>query len=88
MAWESPPVVTLGLECRHPVVSVVFDLLLRGRADGVVVRGILFEEMVADAGRGLRLLAGALAESRLPRKAGRMALQTRLPWAGDGLSQQ
>jgi len=89
MAWESPPVVTLGMEFRHPAVSVFFDLSLRGRVDGVVVRGILFEETVADAGGGLRLLAGAIAESRLPRKAaGRVALQTRLPWAGGGLSQQ
>jgi len=89
MAWESPPLVTLGMEFRHPVVSVFFDLLLRGPGDRVVVRGILFEEMVADAGGGLRLLADAIAESRLPcRTAARGASQTRLPSPGRGLSQQ
>ncbi len=76
LAWDSLPLVTLGLEFRHPVVSVFFDLLLGARGSDVAVRAVLFEEPVADRAGALRLLAGAIADARLPRRAaGRAARQ-------------
>ncbi len=47
LAWDSLPLVTLGLEFRHPIVSVFFDLLLGARGDDVAVRSVMFEEPVA-----------------------------------------
>ncbi len=69
MAWDSLPLVTLGLEFRHPVVSVFFDLLLGARDSDVAVRAVIFEEPVLDRAGGLNLLARAVAEARLPRRA-------------------
>ncbi len=87
VAWQSLPSVTLGLEFRHPVVSVFFDLLLAGESDGVAVRGILFEEPVADAAGGLRLLARAVADARVPRTVDpREPQPARQPSTGGDLS--
>ena len=69
VAWESLPVVTLGMEFRHPVVSVFFDLLLGGREQGVAVRGILFEEPVDGLAERLVALGRAIADARIPRRA-------------------
>lgn len=86
MAWDVLPVVTLGLEFRHPSVSVFFDLMIDADGDDVAVRAVVFEDpMEGDAG-GLDLLAGALAETRLPlRAAGRTGPASRLPWSGQRL---
>ena len=69
LAWDSLPLVTLGLEFRHPVVSVFFDLLLGARGSDVAIRAVLFEEPVADRAQALGLLAGAMADAQLPRRA-------------------
>ena len=69
MAWESLPVVTLGMEFRHSAVSVFFDLLLGGVEQGVTVRGILFEERVEGLAEGMVTLGRAIAEARIPRRA-------------------
>ena len=69
LAWDSLPLVTLGLEFRHPVVSVFFDLLLGARGGDVAVRAVIFEEPVADRAGALSLLARAVGEARLPRRA-------------------
>ncbi len=69
LAWDSLPLVTLGLEFRHPRVSVFFDLMLGARSDDVEVRAVIFEEPVADRASGLDRLARALADARLPRRA-------------------
>ena len=66
MAWETLPTITLGMEFRHPVVSVFFDLLIGAGRDAVKVRGILFEEPCETAGDRLRLLSRAIDEARLP----------------------
>lgn len=76
MAWESLPVVTLGMEFRHPAVSVFFDLLLGGLEQGVAVRAILFEEPVGDLAEGLVALGRAIAEARIPRRASGRAAPT------------
>ena len=69
LAWDSLPLVTLGLEFRNSGVSIFFDLLLGARGGDVAVRAVLFEEPVSDRSGGLRLLARAIAEARLPRRA-------------------
>lgn len=69
LAWDSLPLVTLGLEFRHPVVSVFFDLLLGARGSDVAVRAVMFEEPVADRAGALSLLTRAIGESRVPRRA-------------------
>ncbi len=69
LAWDSLPLVTLGLEFRHPLVSVFFDLLLGAGSDDVAVRSVMFEEPVADRVGGLARLARALGDARLPRRA-------------------
>lgn len=69
LAWDSLPLVTLGLEFRHPIVSVFFDLLLGARGGDVAVRAVIFEEPVADRAGALSLLSRAIGESRLPRRA-------------------
>ena len=69
LAWDSLPLVTLGLEFRHPLVSVFFDLLLGAGGDEVAVRSVMFEQPVADRAGGLANLARALVEARLPRRA-------------------
>jgi hypothetical protein len=69
LAWDSLPLVTLGLEFRHPVVSVFFDLLLGARGSDVAIRAVLFEEPVADRAQALGLLASAMADAQLPRRA-------------------
>lgn len=77
MAWDSLPVVTLGMEFRHPVVSVFFDLLLGGLEQGVAVRGILFEEPVEGLAERLAALGRAIADARIPcRATGRNAPST------------
>lgn len=86
LAWDSLPLVTLGLEFRHPLVSVFFDLLLGARGDDVAVRSLMFEEPVADLASGLDRLARALAEARLPRRAaGRAAALGLVPGIRPGL---
>ncbi len=85
LAWDSLPLVTLGLEFRHPVVSVFFDLLLGARGGDVAVRGLLFEEPVADRAGALRLLARALSEARLPRRVPPCREGSRVPTAGQRL---
>ncbi|RYB03034.1 hypothetical protein [Lichenibacterium ramalinae] len=69
LAWDSLPLVTLGLEFRHPVVSVFFDLLLGARGGDVAVKAVIFEEPVSDRATALGLLARAIGEARLPRRA-------------------
>ncbi len=69
MAWETLPTITLGMEFRHPVVSVFFDLLIGAGRDAVTVRGILFEEHCETASDRLRLLSRAIDEARLPQRA-------------------
>lgn len=87
LAWDSLPLVTLGLEFRHPIVSVFFDLALGARGDEVSVRSVLFEEPVADRESRLDRLARALAEARLPRRAaGRAAALGLVPSARPGLT--
>lgn len=62
LRWHASPAVTLGMEFRHPVVSVFFDLRL-GRADPVVdVLGVVFERPEPDP---LARLRAAFAEARL-----------------------
>ncbi len=84
LAWDSLPLVTLGMEFRHPAVSVFFDLVVGAQAGDVAVQAVIFEEAEPDAAAGVVLLARAIAETRLPRRAvGRSA---RLPSTGPGLS--
>ena len=71
MAWETLPTITLGMEFRHPVVSVFFDLLIGAGRDAVKVRGILFEEPCETASDRLRLLSRAIDEARLPQRTSR-----------------
>jgi hypothetical protein len=86
LAWDSLPMVTLGLEFRHPLVSVFFDLLLGPFGEDVEVRSVIFEEPVADPASGLDRLACALAEARLPRRAaGRTAALGFVPGLRPGL---
>jgi hypothetical protein len=86
LAWDSLPTVTLGLEFRHPLVSVFFDLLLGAEGEDVAVRSVIFEEPVADPASGLDRLARALAEARLPRRAaGRAAPLGPVPTLRSGL---
>lgn len=69
LAWDSLPSVTLGMEFRHPLVSVFFDLALGAGDDDVAVRSVMFEEPVTDRACGLDRLARALADAMLPRRA-------------------
>ena len=71
LAWETLPTITLGMEFRHPVVSVFFDLLIGAGRDAVKVRGMLFEEPCETAGDRLRLLSRAIDEARLPQRTER-----------------
>ncbi|MGI4764077.1 MAG: hypothetical protein ACRYGP_03260 [Janthinobacterium lividum] len=83
LAWDTYPLVTLGMEFRHPIVSVFFDLVLGAHAGEVVIQAVLFEEPEPDAAGGVDRLARAIADARLPRRAaGRVA---RLPTVGRGL---
>jgi hypothetical protein len=83
MAWDTCPLVTLGMEFRHPMVSVFFDLVLGAHQGEVAVQAVIFENPESDEAGGVPLLARAIADARLPaRAAGRTA---RLPSSGPGL---
>ena len=82
MAWETLPTVTLGMEFRHPVVSVFFDLLIGAGHDAVKVRGFLFEEPCETAGDGLRLLSRAIDDARLPQRRKRCVEPPRVADSG------
>ena len=85
--WEAPPVVTLGLEFRHPGVSVFFDLTLRDVDHTVVVLGAVFDDAPDDP---CATLAAAFAAARVPGSfappvpalgtGGRRAGSKGLPW--------
>ena len=83
LAWDSLPLVTLGMEFRHPAVSVFFDLVIGAQAEDVAVQAVIFEDQEPAAVDGVTVLARAIADARLPRRAaGRAA---RMPSAGPGL---
>lgn len=67
LRWDALPAVTLGLEFRHPSVTVFFDLTLRDAAQSVDVLGIAFD---APALPPHAALSHAFAEARLRDGAG------------------
>ena len=83
MAWDTCPLVTLGMEFRHSAVSVFFDLVLGAHQGEVAVQAVIFEEPEPDANGGVSLLARAIADARLPRRVANRS--TRVPSAGTGL---
>lgn len=83
LAWDSFPLVTLGMEFRHPIVSVFFDLVLGAHAGEVSIQAVLFEEPEPDAASRVDRLAHAIADARLPRRV--TDRPARLPSAGPGL---
>ncbi len=86
--WDALPAVTLGLEFRHPTVTVFFNLTIRDSEQSVEILGVIFDEPGPDA---VRQLAKAFEDARLVvRGPPRLALvapprsaRTRrgLPWA-------
>ncbi len=67
LQWDTLPVVTLGLEFRHPTVAVFFNLTMRDAGQSVEVLGVTFDRPRFDPAG---VLSRALAESRLPAAAG------------------
>lgn len=61
--WDALPAITLGLEFRHPPVSLFFDLTIRDATSGVEVLGLSFDAPVADP---VAQLGRAFAETRIP----------------------
>lgn len=67
LRWDALPVVTIGLEFRHPTVSVFFNLTMREGGERVEVLGLSFEHPP----RAPReTLARAFADAHLVRRAG------------------
>ncbi len=66
LRWDALPVVTLGLEFRHPTVSVFFNLTMRDAGEQVEVLGLSFEEPPRAPREAL---ARALADARLVRRS-------------------
>lgn len=67
LRWDALPVVTLGLEFRHPTVSVFFNLTMRDAGEQVEVLGLSFEEPPRAPREAL---VRALADARLVRRSG------------------
>lgn len=65
LRWDALPVVTLGLEFRHPTVSVFFNLTMRDASEQVEVLGLSFEEPPRAPREAL---VRALADARLVRR--------------------
>lgn len=78
LRWNAVPAVTLGMEFRHPAVSVFFDLCLGTAGPVVDVLGIVFERPEPDPVARLR---AAFAEARLPDGA---AARPRVPHPARG----
>ena len=68
LRWEAVPSVTLGMEFRHPAVSLFFNLRLGTAGPLVEVLGIVFERPDPDP---IARLRAAFAEARLVDKAPR-----------------
>ena len=60
--WDALPIVTLGLEFRHPVVTVFFNLTLSEAGRSVEVLGIAFDAPTLSPHEAL---SHAFAEARL-----------------------
>lgn len=73
LRWTALPAVTLGMEFRHPAVSVFFDLCLGPAGPVVDVLGVVFERPETDP---ITRLRAAFAEARL---ADRTAARSRFP---------
>ena len=78
LRWESRPVVTLGMEFRHPTVSLFFNLSIGATERAVEMLGVVFEEARLDpiaqvrrAFRDARLVDGARNPVVVRTRAGR-----------------
>lgn len=87
LQWDALPVVTLGLEFRHPTVSVFFNLTIRSADEQVEVLGLSFEEPPRAPHQALArafMDAHLVRRSSPPRPAVAVAarrLKRGLPWS-------
>ena len=63
LRWDARPTVTIGMEFRHPTVSLFFNLSIGATERIVEVLGVVFEQVWLDPVAHLRR---AFKEARLP----------------------
>jgi hypothetical protein len=63
LRWETRPQVTLGMEFRHPTVSLFFNLSINATERAVEILGVAFEQAWHDPVAHLRY---AFRDARLP----------------------
>ncbi len=66
LRWDARPMVTLGMEFRHPTVSLFFNLSIGATERFVEILGVAFEEAWLDPVAHLR---AAFADARLSKGA-------------------